>query len=1118
MENKDIVNIPFDQQCTFNKIKHLQTLIKKEYFLKEECKYIIFNIYILLILLIKDKKTEQEIIKKINDICYDIYENKIEIHNMIYERLYNEEGKYVLNKNDKEGKEELLKLKGLNIYINSLMQQLWEQPKLVYLILSNANIKDMKNNLAYFICNNFYENILNPNYLEDNLLFVISLLLKKEINNLNKIKDVNQFLMESTCGFLLEQLKERRDIQLYFKKILTGIIEKIETSFCSKNIDFDLNKIEEEIKVLKEGKNDPKSLQVRRQLQNYYLEKNKEIILNFDENNENGEEKMDKEQKRKQLFYMKYMVNMTLDELNKMYKKIEDIEEKDIKDDMKIYIELQINICKNNEEIFQNNNFLDTAYKSQISQDIFTVYLNMFIGLIEIIDELIQNLLDNVDLMPYSIKVITKIILLIVKKKFPSINTIEQNMFLSKFFLNQLLSNFLNNPSLLLLINNILSENTLNNIKLISKLLLKLISCKLYENYSNQCKYTPFNWFFFEQMPKIIKFYKNVTKNVQIPPFINKLINGELDKSLTFEYFKEKNEIIGHKSICYSYNDLFILLDNIDKSKTILFIDDKSSLLKKTYDKLTKENAVKIFKNIKNPKYEILKSQNEKEDIKRPIIKYFLISDLLINNKKTNLLKKEQNENIKNDNLYSIKNNMCSILNDNKIISEADFDINIENIKDLNNINLIQIFNKLKQLNDLSYYSVDGTIPENKNINWLINDLNSLQEELKKNDYQNLLSQIYKEKNLSINNINYKDLTYCIDKLEIAKRYNNIYQQSKNIILDIDINNKIKSIVDNVNIPVELYFKFNQKVKELKIEKIKKEKKSISPKDSINVLKNKDKKYFSFEFDENCQTINDFINVFPDISTLSELNEENIFDIYKTIKINKKLEQYFKIIENHLSLLVTSKKTTNNSSAMSENTNYYFNKGELEKINLKIRNYIMEKLYERIFPRASDILDNKIYLNSLKLSWTEPKHYLKKEIIGINNNNFDFKRFVSEMKILIMNVEKEKVPLKKVELIYNIIEIMDKCFTNRKISYGQDFFKNLLIYTIVKAKPNWLHSNCLFIKVFIENHTNKTGESMLEILNDACNFFNDISHKSLLNVQEKEFNEKCEKSFHEIDG
>ena len=125
------------------------------------------------------------------------------------------------------------------------------------------------------------------------------------------------------------KIKEQLEIAISEANNLIKINEKIIKGVKS------LEK--EEIKVLKEGKNDPKSLQVRRQLQNYYLEKNKEIILNFDENNENGEEKMDKEQKRKQLFYMKYMVNMTLDELNKMYKKIEDIEEKDIKDDMKIY-------------------------------------------------------------------------------------------------------------------------------------------------------------------------------------------------------------------------------------------------------------------------------------------------------------------------------------------------------------------------------------------------------------------------------------------------------------------------------------------------------------------------------------------------------------------------------------------------------------------------------------------------------------------------------------------------------------------------------------------------------------------------------------------------------------
>ena len=32
------VEIPFEKECTFNKIKNLQLLIKKEHFLKEQCK------------------------------------------------------------------------------------------------------------------------------------------------------------------------------------------------------------------------------------------------------------------------------------------------------------------------------------------------------------------------------------------------------------------------------------------------------------------------------------------------------------------------------------------------------------------------------------------------------------------------------------------------------------------------------------------------------------------------------------------------------------------------------------------------------------------------------------------------------------------------------------------------------------------------------------------------------------------------------------------------------------------------------------------------------------------------------------------------------------------------
>ena len=632
-------------------------------------------------------------------MCYNIYFNKITIHNMICERLYNQNTKSKIIKNDKEGKEELLNLKGLNIYINNLIYHLWEQPKLVYLILSNSNIRDIKDNLAYFFCNNFYENILNPNYLEDNLLFVISLLLKKEINNLRNIKDVNSFLMETTCGFLLEQLKERKDVQLYFKKILLDIIEKTEEKFSSKEINFDIQKIEEEIIKLRKEKNDPKSIKEKKDLNLFYMQKNKDNTFYFNEEKKENGNKLDKNEDKITIFNKKYLPNMTLDELQKIKKLNEESKDKDMKIDMKEYIELHLISCQNNEEIYQNSTFFNVISKSKLAQDILSMYQNMFIGIIEIISQLLQNLLDNIDIVPYSIKAISQVLILLIRKKFPKIKIIEQNMFLSQFFLNLLLSNFLSNPSLLLLINNIISENTLINLKLISSFLKKLISCKFYQNYINECSFIPFNWFFFDEIPKVIKFYKNFSKNVKLPLIVQKLVNGELEKNLTFEYFKEKNDIIGHKSICYSYNDLFILLDNINRCKNILFLDDKSSLLKKTYDKINKEDAEKILDKIKNnPQYETIIINNQKNiktEIKRPIIKYFLLSDLLVNEQKTDLFfENNGNESFANNNNCSIKNNICDIFNNNKIIEESDFNINNENTQEINKINMMDILNK----------------------------------------------------------------------------------------------------------------------------------------------------------------------------------------------------------------------------------------------------------------------------------------------------------------------------------------------------------------------------------------------------------------------------------------
>ena len=51
-------------------------------------------------------------------------------------------------------------------------------------MLLNANNKDMSEHLSYFFCHNFYENILSPDYIEYNLLYLIALMLKEDINNI----------------------------------------------------------------------------------------------------------------------------------------------------------------------------------------------------------------------------------------------------------------------------------------------------------------------------------------------------------------------------------------------------------------------------------------------------------------------------------------------------------------------------------------------------------------------------------------------------------------------------------------------------------------------------------------------------------------------------------------------------------------------------------------------------------------------------------------------------------------------------------------------------------------------------------------------------------------------
>ena len=225
IENKKLLNTNSinDDISTFNDLKELQKLVKQESAIKE--------LFI---------KTKNETKNSIERQCVDIYKKKMEVLNIL-QKIRNPKTEnnstnslkdYILVENNYDY------LTSLTTYITNLLIYLWEEPKIIANLLIKSKKSDTKEFLAPLICNNFYENILSPNYIEDPLIYIIYLLLKNEIDNMKDInKGIDNFLNDTPCSYLLKELIEKNDVKEFFKIILQDALEDLGTDKFMFSID-----------------------------------------------------------------------------------------------------------------------------------------------------------------------------------------------------------------------------------------------------------------------------------------------------------------------------------------------------------------------------------------------------------------------------------------------------------------------------------------------------------------------------------------------------------------------------------------------------------------------------------------------------------------------------------------------------------------------------------------------------------------------------------------------------------------------------------------------------------------------------------------------------------------
>ena len=954
----------------------------------------------------------------------EIFNNKIKIDNMLSERLKNE--KNVTYKLIAENKEVFQNLKSLAIYTPVFLEELWQNPKSISTILLNADKNELKNNLAHFCVHNLYDDTSSSNHYDQQLIYIISLLLKNEVESLKNIK--SSFLDNTCCGIILNELSQKKEVQFFFKNILLEIIKKLESTYSSDDILLDENEIRQYIQILS-------------------IKKEKKIDIGnineikIDNSNNPNFEKM----------FQKYLfLPVNSEELSKSIEEYKDNKEmKDFIEKKKLELE-----SENSKYAFSSQILLENFYFADKTAESINYYKHSFMQVIDIINILFEKLVNNAELLPYSIKCICKIILILIKKKFQNAIQVEQNRFVYDFLFHRLLFPILNNISLKVFLNEyMISESTVSKLTIIQELLQSLIYGRLLKI----DHLTPFNWYIIEKIPKTIELINKVCQ-VALPPFIEKLINDELPDNYKYDYFKENpEEGFYFRNICFSLDQLYSLVSNAAKSK------DEISIEKSTLNKFILHK--KKLEEMKN-EVEYENDEDKTNQSSNKIKKFFLLSDIICNEKFKKIielkkynknhfnlkeLKTIENENQKiENNKIKIENFFFSLLYNYQKLSKNNF--NPDKISDL--INILKEFKNQASIS--SIYANNNHIPLNWYINSLLQNLQNIPSQLKENDYESILNEIEKQLNDSIEELNFQELIKFNEfsiELEKEKLY---YQNIIKAITDIDLNKKVQEIIKSKQFTLDLNSKDDELAKFFKnLSKIEKEFSNLFEKN------NKGKKIYS-------NNIKTFINNFPNLRNYQFGPESDVFEIIEKKNIQFIIEQYMSLIKRE---------------------NYQ------KEICDKIYDYIMDNLHDKLFPKEPSIDDMKIFQNCFKHIWIELSNLVKEK------KNYVFDNYLPDSIYYFNQLEKEKSPRKKISCIkeiFNCIYNLGK-FNGSEVN-GADEEMPLLNYSFIKAKPEKIYSNCRYIEIFLKNKKGLTASQITKLIG-ICKKMKALDYKDLYNLE-----------------
>jgi hypothetical protein len=1100
------------------------------------------------------KLLKKQTLNQFSSKCCEIYKYKIKIHllTQINKKIFSSSNKSSENFNPK------LEVKGdiddlcsdpcLKNFIFYFRENNEEMIKLISFL--NEEEKAI---FVPFLCHFFYENFFMESTEQEEIFYIIYLLLEKEIDNLCGPL-VDSFLSDGFISDLLIEMGNKYENKNYIDIILSSPIRDLDEIY-SNYISMDIIKNSKvDLKNYTKYKIPNTFFKMRKQ--NFFENElffsqarssttNKANNLSLSvcpnraihsqtvvKNNKPGYQWSEIEYDLK---YEKSPINTFLNKnffniINENYLKTLFEEEKD--EFMKHFYLKQLKKIRSlrNSNLYNCKNyyFEKLAKAENISKNSIDQYNEGYKIITNFIDLLLSNLSNKI-IIPYNIKVICKIIYLLLKKKFKNISEMHLNILVCRFLFDKLIIPILENPDssniAKVMIISLNTRKTLFDIILVLKKLIRgeLFSEEKYEQFNIFNKYILDNY---HKLKNIIHNFINVKIPEKIILLLDKYNNNEYFSlenqkrkpyEVNYDYFNENpSEFMQHDSICFNITQFFIFYDIVNSNKNI-FIQSGSS-----FEKIFKELSKYIFQiERSNFNYYVIIKENYSKEEKQ----------LLFHEEKMIGLSKSKNE---KELLYKLKSCITYLLSKIEISPQWTW-VN-ENYDTKKTFEFINTYLFISEKNDFT-----KKVPLYWYSKYILNNLELINQNYKKDDFQLLYNEIIDD----VNTIIYKlKLLNQFLTVNISTKFvliENRKKNFKNVLKEMEKTElNIRTLFFLESAEVNVCFLNGERYNEIQA-------KSLDPKEKIDIhsfvisntkycphrqlvpedYQKQDKRGNLVPY--HCQKIKDFaykFSVFHKIISeeitlsnyffgplekqttntgnnnnnikKSDLNEniiiitkspKDILDIYMTFVSNK--------IDKHPIFKINKSNIYDNENLTKLKKKQEKNKQKVIKI---IWNYILKSLCIKIYESIPLEVDNAFKVKCLSFN-----SIIKPNNVGISKELTD-ENILNKIKYHLIRMDSKRTPdgmNEEFGLAVNLISSLYKFYLNENNIEAGDLLP-FIIYSFISITPDRIIFNVNFSKYFLNQSElyGNIGYNMAQA-ESAINYIIKLDNKKIgINLQE----------------